>query len=466
MATGRITGKKASLTSIIIPTCNKWEYTKQCLESIRQFTDAPYELIVVDNGSQDVTVQELRRMEDVFLIENNANLGFPRACNQGMAQAKGDQLLILNNDIVVSRQWLSNMLHCLNGDPRNGAVGPVTNYISGVQARPVGYSSLAEYFEFVKDYNHSDPAKWFCTLRLVGFCLLIRRDVYEKVGGFDERFGKGNFEDDDYCMRMRRAGYRLVVAADTYIHHYGSVTNRMDPEYAQLLETNRLQFVSKWGIDPLQMLQYHDALAAFLPPADRILDAACGGGGLGLNLKNKGMPFVAGIESDALLAVDARTVLDEVWVGDAETIRLPYPGGWFDAILLADALLHFANPKAALAHLATYLKQGGYVVASISNATYVGVIKKLLEGNGMRLELGRQYNGNSALLSLDEIIWLFEQAGLQIETIGGMQEMDDKLEIMVHELLQLRERLGLGELVPSALDQWKTKQYYIRAIKR
>ncbi len=94
------------LTSIVIVTYNEIGFTRQCLDSIRLLTDEPYEIIVVDNGSTDGTVEYLRAMGDVRLIENDSNRGFPAAANQGMAVAAGKQVLLLNNDVVVTTGWL------------------------------------------------------------------------------------------------------------------------------------------------------------------------------------------------------------------------------------------------------------------------------------------------------------------------------------------------------------------------
>ena len=113
------------LTSIVIVTHNQLEYTRQCLDSIRRLTDEPYELIVVDNGSSDGTVEYLRSLPDVRLIVNETNRGFPAAANQGIARAGGSQILLLNNDVVVTTGWLCRLLRALaqrSGDRAGGSV--------------------------------------------------------------------------------------------------------------------------------------------------------------------------------------------------------------------------------------------------------------------------------------------------------------------------------------------------------
>ena len=454
------------LTSIIIPTYNQWEYTRQCIESIRRFTTCPYELIIVDNGSSDETVAALRAYPEVTVIENPANFGFPKACNQGMEAAQGEQFVILNNDVVVSRNWLDNLLICLHSDPSHGAVGPISNYVSGVQLHAVSYTSMEDMQQFAREHNQPNPSRWFYALRIVGFCMLIRRSVYDELGGFDEDFGQGNFEDDDYCMRIRRAGYRLVVAADTFVHHYGSVSQRVNPNYGDLLQANLRRFHSKWGINPQYSLWMREDLAELVPQdAVRVLDVGCACGGLGLTLKNRGAGYVAGIEYDERAAVDARTVLDEVWIGDATAMRLPHSPGWFDALVFADVLEHLIDPVAALRHLTSYLKPNGYVVASIPNVGHASVVKGLLEGCWTYQESGILDRTHARFFTLLEIARLFEEAGLQLQFIGMVQDTTPDLDTFCAELEQLVAKLGLSSFGPCLSDRCKTVQFYVRGVK-
>ena len=235
------------LTSIVIVTHNQLGYTKSCVDSIRQFTDEPFELIFVDNGSTDGTPDYLQSLEDVRVILNPDNRGFPAAVNQGIAVAGGRQILLLNNDILVTTGWLRRMLAALHSDPAIGLVGPTTNNISGEQQIPVSYQDLAELDGFAWDRGKQHNRQYVATDRLVGFCLLIDRPVIETIGTLDERFGIGNFEDDDFCRRAIAAGYHAVIAQDSYIHHFGSRTfAASDLDFAQLLGDNQQLYEQKW----------------------------------------------------------------------------------------------------------------------------------------------------------------------------------------------------------------------------
>ncbi|WP_437193296.1 glycosyltransferase [Planctomicrobium sp. SH527] len=239
--------RRPLLTSIILVTYNQLPHTQACLNSIRLVTDEPYEIIVVDNGSTDGTVDFLRADLHLRLIENGCNRGFPAAANQGIQAAQGEQILLLNNDTIVTTGWLQRLTAALNSAPEVGLVGPVTNCISGEQQVPVTYDELAQLDGFAWDWGKQHHQHYQPTDRLVGFCLLIKKEVVDRIGRLDERFGIGNFEDDDYCRRAQAAGYQSLIATDTFIHHVGSATFRgSGTDLRGLLETNQQRYREKW----------------------------------------------------------------------------------------------------------------------------------------------------------------------------------------------------------------------------
>ncbi|SDP29232.1 glycosyltransferase [Selenomonas ruminantium] len=280
--------KEQTLTSIIILSYNALDYTKLCLESIRKNTEkGTYEIIVVDNGSKDGSAQWLATQTDICCIFNKKNMGFPKGCNQGMEIAQGTELLLLNNDTVVTPGWLDNMRKALYSGQNIGAVGCMTNHCSNEQAIRLPYQSIEELMAVAGNFNRSDAQKWYPWMVLVGFCLLMKREVYMRLGNLDESFSPGNFEDDDYCLRMRKAGYELLLCGDTYIHHFGSVAfagkndaareKDKKERYNKLIEKNRAYFMKKWSIKGTYRSHYEmtDLLYKELSPGQDVLLVNC-----------------------------------------------------------------------------------------------------------------------------------------------------------------------------------------------
>ncbi len=248
---GGVPGPSPGLTSIIVLTHNALWYTRQCIESVRRHTPEPHELIIVDNASTDGTVNYLEKIPGAVLIKSKINLGYGSGNNRGLAVARGEHILFLNNDTVVTAGWLGKLLTCLHSDPKIGAVGPKTNRLGNlrqvVQKADQKYRDMRELQEFARRFGGSNPAKWEDLPWLSGFCLLSTRHLLQKLGGFDERFGLGLCEDNDLCLRIRMAGYRLVCAGDTFIHHYQSATFRENGiDRGKLLKANLVKLRAKW----------------------------------------------------------------------------------------------------------------------------------------------------------------------------------------------------------------------------
>lgn len=241
------------MTSIIILTFNQLRFTKDCLKSVYQHTNIPFELILVDNGSTDDTRDYLinfaQANKNVELIFNDNNLGFAAGCNQGLRKVHGDYVLLLNNDVIVTEGWLEKLISHLEQSPDIGMAGPVSNSVSGdqlVEKVPYG-KSIKGMQKFARNLSIRNSGKTTGIVRLVGFCLLIRKEVIEVIGGLDENYLSGNFEDDDLCLRSYIAGYKNIIAHDVFIHHYGSMTFKGNAiDYQATMKRNLRYFADKW----------------------------------------------------------------------------------------------------------------------------------------------------------------------------------------------------------------------------
>jgi GT2 family glycosyltransferase/SAM-dependent methyltransferase len=241
------------LASLVIVTYNNLKLNRLCLESVFDQTGWPnLEVFVVDNGSSDGTAEYLREAQGRFaglrVLFNETNLGFAAANNLALKEASGEFVVLLNNDVVVAHGWLSTLLRHLRARPDIGMVGPVTNAIGNEAKVEVGYSRIEEMPDWAAAYTRAHDGELFEIPMLAMFCVAMRRAVFEKVGPLDERFGIGMFEDDDYALRMKEAGYRLICARDSFVHHWMKASFRKMPaaQYDELFERNRRLFEEKW----------------------------------------------------------------------------------------------------------------------------------------------------------------------------------------------------------------------------
>ncbi len=235
---------------IVIPAFNQLDYCRQCVTSILQNTDVPYRLVLVDNGSTDGVGEFFDEVPGAIVVHTGENLGFAGGINRGLAHCTGHALL-LNSDTLVPRGWLGRLLGALLQDDAIGMVGPRSNCVSGAQQiDDLHFDTLDAISAYADELHRAHGNAARDTGSLVGFCSLIRDAVLQRVGMLDERFGMGNFEDDDYGLRVQRAGYRLGIAEGAFVFHYGSRTfagmGLVDDAWRELIARNESLFLAKW----------------------------------------------------------------------------------------------------------------------------------------------------------------------------------------------------------------------------
>ena len=244
-----------SLVSILIVTFNNLELNRQCLESVLGDTDYPhYEIIVVDNASEDGTPELLRdlaaRDNRIKVICNAHNQGFASANNQALAIATGEYLCLLNNDTVVSGAWLSTLVRHLRHNPTIGLIGPVTNACGNAAQIPVGYELVADMPIWAAENCRRHRGELADIQMLAFFCVVIPRAVYRAVGPLDERFAIGMFEDDDYNDRVRAAGFEIKLAKDSFVHHWQRASFKLlgEDEYHRIYQENKGRYQTNAGL--------------------------------------------------------------------------------------------------------------------------------------------------------------------------------------------------------------------------
>lgn len=232
----RLVSKPGKLISLVIPVYNQLHYTKQCVEAIQRHTTIPYELILVDNASSDGTHEYLRTLK-ATIISNEKNLGCAKAWNQGIRASGGTMVAILNNDIVVTPGWLERLVAFMEATG-HGLVSP------SAREGKLDYDLIGYAQEFVRKCAGATREG-----AMYAACMLIRRDVFERIGMFDEGFSYGGCEDTDFLWRMKQAGFSVAMTGSVLIHHFSMVTQdaiKQSDEKAYPAE-NLAHFKKKWN---------------------------------------------------------------------------------------------------------------------------------------------------------------------------------------------------------------------------
>lgn len=240
------------MVTIIMLTWNGLEYTQRCIESIREHTrDIAHRLLVVDNGSSDGTLEWLQAQADVTLIANEHNLGFTRGNNQGMAATPpAHDILLLNNDTVIPHdRWLSHLRDVAHSHPRIGIVGCLLLHSNGLLQHAGTYMPGDSFWghqigggeTYIGQYPGVRDVEG-----ITGACMYIRNDLRAAIGGLDEAY-VSYFEDTDYCLRARQAGFRVVCSGGARVMHHENTSSRVNnAAWRALWDVGRETFVGRW----------------------------------------------------------------------------------------------------------------------------------------------------------------------------------------------------------------------------
>jgi len=233
--------------SIIIPVFNRLEYTKKCLESVFEIgSEYIFEVIVVDNASSDGTKEFLETLgEKIVAVHNEKNLGFAKACNVGAARANGEFLLFLNNDTIVTKNWMDVLVAELDENPEITIAGSKLLYPDEtIQHAGVVFGEdkipYHIYSREIKEKHYVNKKRKFSALTAA--CMLVRKEIFDKVGGFDENFLNG-YEDVDLCLGIKELGKEIVYCPESVVYHYESISEgRLDKH-----NENKELLLKKWG---------------------------------------------------------------------------------------------------------------------------------------------------------------------------------------------------------------------------
>ena len=240
-------------TSIVIPVFNHAALTHDCLQSIIEKTPSgTYEVIAVDNGSDEHTQYMLSGVDGLQVIRNESNAGFVGACNQGAAAARGEFVLFLNNDTIVLRGWLEALLRTFEHGRFVGAVGAKLIYPNG-RLQEAGGIIWSDGDGWNYGHNEDPEAPEYGYVREVdycsGACLIVRRSIFEVLGGFDPRYAPAYYEDTDLAFRLREHGYCVLFQPAARVVHFGGATAGTDTStgFKSFQVVNRQKFLERHG---------------------------------------------------------------------------------------------------------------------------------------------------------------------------------------------------------------------------
>lgn len=234
------------LVSIIIPVYNQYLYTMQCLNSILLSGDpTPYEIILADDNSNDETKNIKQHVFNIKISRNNTNMGYIQNCNNAVKLATGKYLYFLNNDTVVQKNWLAELVHVFDIRPDAGVVGSKI-YNPDHSLQECGVFMFADGFcnRFSLDPDDSQHMYLKQVDYVSGCSLMTPKKMFDEIGGFDVLFFPAYCDDPDYCLEVLKRGYKTYVQPKSQIIHFGGIT--YDSQVTSLQERNNRLLREKW----------------------------------------------------------------------------------------------------------------------------------------------------------------------------------------------------------------------------
>lgn len=351
---------------ISIVSYNKKDLLQQCIWSIEEHcAPGSYDIVVVDNASTDGVAQWLStQSEKMTVLLSDENLGFAGGCNVCIKYAEADtDIFLLNNDTRMTHNALFWLRMGLYENDYVGATGCMANFCGNDQDIPVSFSQPGQYVTYAKSINIPMDNPYEEKSRLCGFAMLISREAINKVGGLDEGFGLGYFEDDDLSIRIKQAGYRLVVCHNSFIYHQGSASFGNKPGVQDIIIHNLKYIQEKWGDNYFEKVliskNEKETLKQLPEGRSRILEIGCGHGNFLSMIKyNRPNADVYGIEQDPEPIRNGVTSIP-ILLCDFMKDKIPFPEGYFDVIIVNARGGVDYNPGDLVDRLSRFVVKGG-----------------------------------------------------------------------------------------------------------
>lgn len=428
--------------SIVVLFYNNKDITKACIDSIIEYSrEYSYELVTVNNGSDEETSAWAESLPHKKKINLRYNIGASRGGTLALMSniMDGRFTVYLSNDTIVTENWLRSLVECIKSDPRIAYASPVYNSSSNRQAIPVSYTSMEEMQLFAASYNKPNPLRWEVRARLFGIVMICRPWVFEKLGGLmDLYFSYDMFADDDLCVKLNRAGYRMVLCCDTFVHHCGSAT--LGERQFELLEKGRRQFYDKYSFDSWSALGeryafFPEKLSSFEKGPVDILAVNPQYGEEFLMLKNtlKGRnitnasvdvfnmdkKFQFGLENIADRTCYAKSMAEL----ESFTAQKQY-----DIIMLCEEAAGCFEIEIFLRKAVNILKPDGRIFMTLDNMYSRNVFYNLILKRNLSDDYGQKALGRKAFISLNTLLSFTESLGLTASDIISLRTYCNRIQ--------------------------------------
>lgn len=236
--------------SIIIPVYNQFPYTYNCLKSIKKYSEnIDYEIIVADDASTDMTTELEHVVQGIKVIRNKQNYQFLTSCNRASESAGGKYLVFLNNDTQVQRGWLKSLVDLMEKDRAIGLAGSKLVYPNGLIQEAGGIVwKDANVLQYGNGRQAGEEALNFLreTDYISGASIIIRKALWDEIGGFDERFVPAYYEDVDLAFGVRKLGYKVIYQPESEVIHFEGMSSRLENNQMSGIDRNRRVFLEKW----------------------------------------------------------------------------------------------------------------------------------------------------------------------------------------------------------------------------
>lgn len=375
--------------TIIIQGYNRLEKTRRCVESVLQYTlGIDYELILIDHGSEDRTLEYFKSVnfnkKKIIHITKNLGASYPPSVLN--LKDLGRFVCPLVNDIIVTPHWLENLLICMKSDVKIGMVNPVSSNTSNLQGVEFPYTDYDDMQKKAERLNHSDPRKWEDRLRLITMGTLFRKEALIAVGWpyYDVGFFH-DFADDDITFRVRRMGYRTILAGDTWVCHDHDVSHREGEnllEFQKSLNIGKANFQEKYfGVDAWDDVNnFYRSYLHLLPTPKAVgtvrvlgIDVLCGTPILDIkNWLRKSGAFDTELSSftqSPKYWIDLKTICTGTVICDREEFLADaFLHEHFDYIVVDQPLNRYHEPQKIIDDCFSLCKKGGIMLFKLKNA--------------------------------------------------------------------------------------------------